>query len=198
MEVSESSATLLSTSLIYTIFALGNPRQKGHSVMHPVDRDLSSPQPGPAHPQALVPRTHGTFLVPSMSPRHSVAAYPGATPTGITSTYGAKRGTEDGFRLNPIPHPPQAEGLRTSSLMFPKGGSWAATTTASGCPLSRDSFQQAGAEQSTRGGLGVTARVCLTGQPRVCLCLTPSDSSRVQTCRCEGVCECVSVHSHSC
>ena len=42
-EVGESSATLLSTSLICTIFALGNPRQKGHSVMHPIDRDPSSP-----------------------------------------------------------------------------------------------------------------------------------------------------------
>lgn len=37
--------------------------------------------------------------------------------------------------------------------------------------LSGDSFQQAGAEQSTKGALGVTAYVCLSGQPRVCLCV---------------------------
>lgn len=55
-EVSESSTTLLSTSLICTIFALGNPRQKGHSVMHPIDRDLSSPQPGPANPISPCPQ----------------------------------------------------------------------------------------------------------------------------------------------
>lgn len=90
-EVSESSKTLLSTSLICTIFALGNPRQKGHSVMHPIDRDLSSPSQAQPTPQALVPRTHGAFQAPSTSPQHSVVAHPGATPTEITSTHGCER-----------------------------------------------------------------------------------------------------------